>query len=468
MQRYALDPTLGSKSVNFWQSYQISLINIKISQPPFALPFNKPLLHRKEKIPKRPWPTGGSNLKTLKSQKISGFEEKRIFFNKNIFHKNQLFLPHFQRKFGNFCCWIIFLIQTPSRTKPRKKYDFQSGQLRATPFNSWELLGGIDFEDGMVINTWLKNIAKNITGSLSVSKTRPVSRILVAPKRQKTITRQVTVKKNNWWNSVCVSGVSDSDEPTPPAINFNEFHKIYAWAPKPKIGKISFKLDFAKLIGHQDLKKNNKIFQKPKKKHHISLQKFALQQFRRGYCEILFFVLGTGPVNRWLLEAPGNHKVHKVGRRAGWLLLKNHLDRQNIYPWVFHSWQNKCHSCYTCVPAQDTEWPGTNVGNKFFSWNLQLALPLPVSEELKPHLSGGAPSAHHQLKKIQAKNNLWHDRVFQHLLGDKNNVWSSKTYAAPNLSLTKKKHGFPFFKCAWQGHASCWSHSHQHDTWYDS
>jgi len=73
-----------------------------------------------------------------------------------------------------------------------------SVQLRATPFNSWELLGGIDFEDGMVINTWLKNIAKNITGSLSVSKTRPVSRILVAPKRQKTTTRQVTVKKNNW------------------------------------------------------------------------------------------------------------------------------------------------------------------------------------------------------------------------------------------------------------------------------
>lgn len=213
-----------------------------------------------------------------------------------------------------------FLIQIPSRTKPRKKYDFQSGQLRATPFNSWELLGGIDFEDGMVINTWLKNIAKNITGSLSVSKTRPVSRILVAPKRQKTTTRQVTVKKNNWWNSVCVSGVSDSDKPTPPAINFNEFHKIYDWAPKPKIGKISFKLDFAKLIGHQD-EKSNKIFQKPKK-HHISPQKFALQQFRRGYCEILFFVLGTGPVNRWLLEAPGNPKVHKVGRRAGWLLLK--------------------------------------------------------------------------------------------------------------------------------------------------
>jgi len=98
VQRYALDPTLGSKSVNFWQSYQISLINIKISQPPFALPFNKPLLHRKEKIPKRPWPTGGSNLKTLKSQKISGLEEKRIFFNNFVFFIKIKFFTKFSKK----------------------------------------------------------------------------------------------------------------------------------------------------------------------------------------------------------------------------------------------------------------------------------------------------------------------------------------------------------------------------------
>lgn len=141
VQRYALDPTLGSKSVNFWQSYQISLINIKISQPPFALPFNKPLLHRKEKIPKRPWPTGGSNLKTLKSQKISGLEEKRIFFQQFcFFHKNQIFYQIFKE---NLVIFVVsfFLIQIPSRTKPRKKYDFQSGQLRATPCNSVQLLG---------------------------------------------------------------------------------------------------------------------------------------------------------------------------------------------------------------------------------------------------------------------------------------------------------------------------------------
>jgi len=100
-----LDPTLGSKSVNFWQSYQISLINIKISQPPFALPFNKPLLHRKEKIPKRPWPTGGSNLKTLKSQKISGLEEKRIFFQQFcFFHKNQIFYQIFKENL------VIFVV----------------------------------------------------------------------------------------------------------------------------------------------------------------------------------------------------------------------------------------------------------------------------------------------------------------------------------------------------------------------
>ena len=187
--------------MNPWQGYEISLSNAHslryVShlslQQTFASTDTQGSENAKEPLANRRL----QPQKPYNRKKHRDWKKKIFFFKKCIFSTKKQYFHQISKKNIFFFVFEFFVFQIPSRAKPRRKYNFQSWQLRATPFNSWEPLGRINFEDGMVINIGLKNCTKNKTGSLPVRKTRPVSSIWVAPKRQKTTTGQVPVKKNN-------------------------------------------------------------------------------------------------------------------------------------------------------------------------------------------------------------------------------------------------------------------------------